>query len=169
MFICQRMLIERRDDRLNRGVGREDVHESSRPGRLPRERAAAPALAVLARSGHPTNSCSRRTHATVDVVRRHMVSADSVVADASIDRHGPNGPRGRSREGVLRTVAVFKLVKAILLIAVRRSGRRSRSRSPISPTRLATLSWVARRRSRNGRQLARSCDFGLEVRSCACA
>jgi uncharacterized membrane protein (DUF2068 family) len=47
-----------------------------------------------------------------------MVSPNSVVANASIDRHGPSGPRGRSREGVLRTIAVFKLVKAILLIAV---------------------------------------------------
>jgi uncharacterized membrane protein (DUF2068 family) len=41
-----------------------------------------------------------------------------MVLNASSDRHGASGRPGRSREGVLRTIAVFKLVKAILLIGV---------------------------------------------------
>ena len=37
---------------------------------------------------------------------------------ASTDRHGARGHRPHSREGVLKTIAVFKVVKAFLLIAV---------------------------------------------------
>jgi len=44
--------------------------------------------------------------------------ASAVVLNSSSDRDAASGRRGRSREGVLRTIAVFKLVKAVLLIGV---------------------------------------------------